>query len=100
MAPEIILSQGHDYAVDYWSLGTIIYEMVSGHTPFYHKDRQQMFKNILEKPVPMRPEFSSSLIDLLNSLLVVNVIYLLYIIYIIYIFILISIFIYLYIYIN
>lgn len=39
LAPEIILNKGHDVAVDYWSLGAIIYEMVSGTTPFFHNDR-------------------------------------------------------------
>ena len=28
LAPEIILNEGHDLAVDYWALGVLIFEMV------------------------------------------------------------------------
>lgn len=48
LAPEIIKGKGHDKAVDWWSLGVLIYEMLTGQTPFYNKDRKQLLANILE----------------------------------------------------
>ena len=34
MAPEQVLSRGHDRGVDYWALGCMMYEMICGYTPF------------------------------------------------------------------
>ena len=35
LAPEVILSQGHGKAADWWSLGVLIYEMAAGYPPFF-----------------------------------------------------------------
>ncbi len=34
MAPEILTMEGHDYAVDLWALGVLLYELHFGYTPF------------------------------------------------------------------
>jgi len=72
LAPEILQGLGHDYTADWWSLGALIYEMASGAPPFYSKDKTQMFKNILEKPIEMRSYFSKELCSLLKGLLVLQ----------------------------
>ncbi len=46
LAPEILKRQGHGKAVDWWSLGAIIFEMMTGLPPFYTKDREKLFYNI------------------------------------------------------
>ena len=33
-APELIKQQGHDYQLDWWTLGVLTYEIIVGHPPF------------------------------------------------------------------
>jgi CRP-like cAMP-binding protein len=49
LAPELILSKGHDQAVDYWAFGVVIYELLVGHSPFYIRGSSEMdmFKRIV-----------------------------------------------------
>ena len=73
LAPEILKGIGHDQAVDFWSLGALIYEMMAGAPPFYSRNRDVMFKNMLSKPVEMKSHFSPQAVDLLRNLLQVDV---------------------------
>ena len=43
--------------VDWWSLGALLYEMLAGRPPHYHKDRNEMLRNIIHITVPMKPYF-------------------------------------------
>lgn len=47
LAPEILKRTGHGKAVDWWSLGAITYEMLTGLPPFYSSNRETLFKAIL-----------------------------------------------------
>lgn len=47
LAPEIILNKGHGKAVDWYTLGIFIYEMMCGRCPFIHEDPYEIFKMIL-----------------------------------------------------
>jgi len=50
LAPEVIVSKGHDKGVDYWAYGALIYEMIVGYSPFYLKgtDQVSLFKRIIQ----------------------------------------------------
>lgn len=60
---------GHDKAVDWWSLGTLLYEMLAGRPPFYSKNRKEMFNLILEKKPEWPMHFSEEAKSLLSRLL-------------------------------
>ena len=74
LAPEIFLAKGYTKAVDYWSLGVLIYEMLVGKPPFTSDVRNisQIEKLILIN----KPEYPSNLtedaIDLIQKLLETN----------------------------
>ena len=72
LAPEIILNKGHGKPVDWWSLGNLIYEMLTGIPPFYCKDRDILFDTIINEE-PEYPEYlSNEVIDLIQKLLIKN----------------------------
>ena len=46
LAPEILLNKGHGKAVDWWALGVLIFELLTGMPPFYTEDRNKLFEDI------------------------------------------------------
>ncbi|KAL4265642.1 non-specific serine/threonine protein kinase [Pleurotus pulmonarius] len=71
IAPEVINAQGHTAAVDWWTLGILIYEMIYATTPFKGQERNDTFANIRLLPVHFRdsPKVSSGCKDCVTRLL-------------------------------
>eukprot|EP01088_Endostelium_zonatum_P000318 TRINITY_DN1059_c0_g1_i1.p1 TRINITY_DN1059_c0_g1~~TRINITY_DN1059_c0_g1_i1.p1 ORF type:complete len:439 (-),score=98.32 TRINITY_DN1059_c0_g1_i1:187-1503(-) len=47
LAPEVLRGEGHGTPVDWWSLGTLMYEMLTGLPPFYSQNINIMYQKIL-----------------------------------------------------
>ncbi|CEP16517.1 hypothetical protein [Parasitella parasitica] len=56
LAPEILNEKPYSYEVDYWSMGTILFEMLTGITPFWAENRDDMYRRIKQDPLQF-PEF-------------------------------------------
>uniref|UniRef100_A0A0E0M2P7 non-specific serine/threonine protein kinase n=1 Tax=Oryza punctata TaxID=4537 RepID=A0A0E0M2P7_ORYPU len=72
VAPEVVRGEGHEFAVDWWALGVLVYEMAYGRTPFRGRSRKETFRNVLLR----EPEFTADsrrrwpeLTDLITRLL-------------------------------
>ena len=72
LAPEVIQKVGYNRPVDWWTLGSFIYEMLVGCPPFYLSNREQLFEKI-KHVNPSYPYFlSTSVRRLLEQLLEKN----------------------------
>jgi len=69
LAPEILAKKGYGKVVDWWTLGCIIIEMVTGFPPFYGSNRNILFEKIKAGPVKMPKHASPELTDLLGRLM-------------------------------
>lgn len=69
LAPEILNRSGHGRAVDWWSLGALLYEMLTGLPPFYCRDRDRLFEKIRKGDLSFPKYLSAEAKDLLGRLL-------------------------------
>lgn len=72
LAPEIVSSEGHGNAVDWWTLGIFIFEMFYGTTPFKGTDHELTLANIVARALefPKEPSVPGPAKDLITQLLV------------------------------
>jgi len=71
LAPEIIKGEGHGSAVDWWTFGVFLYELLFGRTPFKGSGNRQTLFNVVGQPLrfPETPVVSFAARDLIRGLL-------------------------------
>ena len=70
MAPEMILRKSYGYQIDFYSLGAVLYEMISGLPPFYTEDEARLQHNVVHCRLDYPSgAFSPEAKDLLRMLL-------------------------------
>ncbi|KAF0684716.1 Aste57867_23317 [Aphanomyces stellatus] len=72
LAPEILDRVGHGTSVDWWALGMVLYEMLTGLPPWYSRNRQKMFDRVRHAPLTfpdyVSPNAQSLIAGLLNRI--------------------------------
>lgn len=69
MSPEIILGKGHDKAADWWSVGVLLFEMLTGKPPFIGGNREKILQKIIKDKLKLPAFLSSEAHSLLKALL-------------------------------
>ncbi|XVF65963.1 hypothetical protein PTKIN_Ptkin09bG0293000 [Pterospermum kingtungense] len=69
MSPEIISGKGHDKAADWWSVGILIYEMLTGRPPFAGGNREKIQQKIVKERIKLPTFLSAEAHSLLKGLL-------------------------------
>ncbi|KAJ6371459.1 hypothetical protein OIU77_001881 [Salix suchowensis] len=72
LAPEIIKGEGHGSAVDWWTFGIFLYELLFGRTPFKGAGNRATLFNVVAQPLrfPESPTVSFAARDMIRGLLV------------------------------
>ncbi|RKP23074.1 kinase-like domain-containing protein [Syncephalis pseudoplumigaleata] len=69
LAPELLYGQGYTKVVDWWTLGVLLYEMLTGLPPFYDENTNEMYRKILQDELRFPEEIGLAARSLLTGLL-------------------------------
>lgn len=69
LSPEVLDRQGHGTAVDWWNLGMVAYEMLTGLPPWYTTDREKLFDRLRNAPLKFPFYVSRTAASLIQGLL-------------------------------
>jgi serine/threonine protein kinase len=68
IAPEMLQQQPYTKAVDWWSYGILIYEMLAGIPPFYDENTNRMYRRIISEDIQYPSDFSPQARSLIGAL--------------------------------
>ena len=63
LAPELLLGEPYTFSADWFTVGTLLYEMLAGIVPFYAEDHATMYRRVLHDEL----RFDGSLGDLFDD---------------------------------
>nr|CCA21231.1 protein kinase putative [Albugo laibachii Nc14] len=69
LPPEILDRMGHGTAVDWWNLGMVLYEMLTGLPPWYTNDRKKLFERLRSARLQFPPYVSRHAESIIRQLL-------------------------------
>jgi serum/glucocorticoid-regulated kinase 2 len=69
LAPEVLIGKGYTKAVDWWTLGILLFEMIGGLPPFYDENTNIMYNKILRDKLIFHDFMSPEVVDLLGKVI-------------------------------
>ena len=72
LSPEMVKKLPHDYRVDIWSLGVLLFECLAGYPPFTGKTEEDLFKNIRQLKIHWPIDFPPLAKNLVMKILKLN----------------------------
>uniref|UniRef100_A0A8C9XED1 Protein kinase C n=1 Tax=Sander lucioperca TaxID=283035 RepID=A0A8C9XED1_SANLU len=72
IAPEILQEMLYGPSVDWWALGVLLYEMLSGHAPFEAENEDDLFESILNEEIVYASWLSAEAVNILKAFLTKN----------------------------
>lgn len=72
IAPEILQEMLYGPSVDWWALGVLLYEMLSGHAPFEAENEDDLFESILTEEIIYASWLGRNAVDILKGFLTKN----------------------------
>ena len=72
IAPEMLMKKGHDTRVDIWSIGILMFELLSGYSPFVAKTNQELYQNIKRLKIQWPKDMPPLAKNLISKILKLN----------------------------
>ncbi len=73
MFPQILQEMLYGPSVDWWALGVLLYEMLSGHAPFEAENEDDLFESILNEEIVYASWLSTEAVNILKAVSLFNV---------------------------